>query len=64
MEYNAYVKWCEENCLPAMDYTRWECGYFMRGMDERRDQVRQWPLADVNTGTNNKGVEPPCGSKY
>lgn len=57
MEYKTYVQWCEENRLPVMDYTRWECGWIMRGMDERRDQKFQWPRADENTGREQKEVK-------
>ena len=63
MEYGAYVQWCEHNRLPAMDYDEWESGYFMRGMDERRDQ-RERTRADADAEQNQKGVEIKCGPRY
>ena len=54
MEYRAYVQWCEANRLPSMDYIQWECGYFMRGMDERRDQKNR--RTDGDTEVKQKGV--------
>ena len=64
MEYGTYVKWCEDNRLPVMDYTQWECGWFMRGMDERRDQSDRLTRMDADMEIKQKGVEPECGPRY
>jgi|GEM_PF-4871634 len=62
MEYRQYVQWCEENRLP--DYVRWESGYFMRGMEERRDPMRQGVRTDADRRTEQKGVKSRCGPGY
>lgn len=62
MEYRRYVRWCEGNHLPPMDYEEWECGYFMRGIQMHREQ-RNMEQTGMEKKRDERGARE-CGQRY